>query len=310
MVDGKKQQETEEEPRLFEEKPEKKRGIGWFVAGIMIISGGFCLWPKSGVEGEAIIQAGRFAKIEFSGAGILKELVRVKGDSVKKGDVIARFENSEIKKQYEQQTLLLAKLNENKVLAEENAKFLEKEKDRKRILRENDVIGRDLLEKAELDSFNIAKGLVMLEKDIQLAQEELQYLKAKEDALESRAPFDGILLSDPSDRVGSPVKEGEFIFEIADPETYFLEMLIPEKDIRKVQVGDKVTVEFHAFPGRSYGGEVIRIASRTSEETEKVFKVRHVIPCEIKLQEICKELKYGMRGRVRIQSKHKGVLER
>ncbi|HOW59109.1 MAG TPA: HlyD family efflux transporter periplasmic adaptor subunit [Candidatus Omnitrophota bacterium] len=299
---------SSEEPKLFEEKPEKKEiGRILLIIGAVAIAA-FLLWPRGIVEGEAVLQARRFAKMGLTSSGVLKELLHEKGEFVKAGEIIAKFENSELLKRYAQAQLLLEKLNENKAALQEKSGFYEKEKARKQILQENSVIGVDLLEKAKLDAANVARELVMLGKEIQSTEKETEYLKSRVETLELKAPFDGTLLTDPSDTVGSPVKEGEFVLEIADPGTYFLEFLVLETDIEGISVGNKATARFRAFPWKTYSGEVTRIASRTTEEIEKVFKVKHVIPCEIRLHETPRDLKYGMRAHIKIQSKRKGVL--
>lgn len=308
MTTEKNEHISNEEPKLFEEK-EPKKGIGkGKLAFIVFVSlAVFFLWPRGVMKGEAILQAGKFAKLGLTSSGVLKELLHEKGERVKAGDLIARFENTELLKLSSQQTLLLERLREKKALLEEKVRFYEKEKERSRILYENSVIGRALLEGAALQATSASKELLVLEKEIASAEKESEYLKSRVEALELKAPFDGILLTDPSDHVGSPIKEGEFVLEIADPETYFLEFLVPEKDVERIRVGDKVKARFRAFPWKNYSGEVVRIAPRTTEEIEKVFKVKHVIPSEIKLHETPPNLKYGMRALIRIQTQRKGV---
>lgn len=299
---------SNEEPQLFEEKPEKK-GTGKVkltLAAFFLIAA-FYFWPQGMIKGEAILQAKSFAKMGLTSSGVLKELLHEKGESVKAGELIARFENTELLKRYAQEQLRLEKFRESKSVLEEKEEFYENERKRAQILHENSVIGRAVFEKAALDANTASKELVMLGKEIESAQKETEYLKSRADALELKAPFDGMLLTDPSDHVGSPIKEGEFVLEIADPKTYFLEFLIPEKDIEKIKVGDKVRARFRAFPWKTYAGEISRIAPRTTEEIERVFKVRHVIPCEIKLHEIPAGVRYGMRAHIKIQSRRKGA---
>ena len=137
-------------------------------------------------------------------------------------------------------------------------------------------------------------------KEMESAEAEIGFLKTQVEALELKAPFDGILLTDPSEQVGSPLKEGEFVLEFADPDTYFLEMLILENMIPKVSLGDPVKAKFNAFHGKTFSGEVIRIAPRARDEVEKVFKIKHVVACAIRLKEMPSDIKYGMRAEAEI----------
>jgi multidrug resistance efflux pump len=296
-----------EEPKLFEEIEEKKgRGIIKLILVVALLISGFLWWPRGNVKGEAVLQAGSFEKIGFTCSGVLRELVHENGDYVKKGDLIARFENEEIVKRYAQTGLDIERLKTKKGVLEENLKFHEKEVARQKILRENNVIGQTVFEKAELESTTTSKDITILEKELASAEKESEYLRTRVNALELRAPFDGVLLSDPSDRVGSPIKEGDFILEFANPTTYFLEFLVLEKDIHKISIGDKAQARFHAFPWKTVSGHVTRIAPRTTQEVERVFKVRHVVPIEVKLDAPIGDLRYGMRAKIVITTKGKG----
>ena len=94
-----------------------------------------------------------------------------------------------------------------------------------------------------------------------------------------------------------------------DPDTFFLEFLIPEEEIKKINEGDDVTARFHTSRSKDYKGHVRRIGAQTIEEIEKVFKVRYVIPVEIQLDQMPRELKYGMHASVQIHYKEKGVFK-
>lgn len=308
MSTEKKEHISSEEPELFAEKPEKP-GLGRLkIAGLVVIlAAGIFLWPKGVIRGDAILQASSFSKIGLTSSGILKELFHEKGERLKKGELIARFENTGLLKEHEKQELFLEGLEEKKGILLGKKEFYGKEADRKQILYENGALSRSQLEKARLDAANAAGELAALEKEIEAALKETRYLQERVEALALKAPFDGILLTDPSDHVGSPIKEGEFVLEMADPGTFFLEILVPEKDIEKIAEGDKVKARFLAFPWKTYPGEIARIAPRATQEIEKVFKIRHVIPCEIRLLETPGALKYGMRARVSIQTKRKGI---
>ena len=48
---------------------------------------------------------------------------------------------------------------------------------------------------------------------------------------------------------------------------------------------------------------MIRVAPRIIEQVEKVFKVRRVIACEIKLEDIPQDIRYGMLASVRIDTR-------
>jgi len=300
----KEQNQTAQEPSLFEEK--KAGGGKWktrlFLFALISVIG-LIFWPKGQINGEGLVQAERFARIGLTSSGILKELLHKKGDVVQKGELLVRFENPELSRKLEEQKLSLEILNHDKTRLEKQVAFLTKDKDRKNILFENGVIGCLQFEKASLDFEQAEEELAMRAKEIESMEGEIRFLKEKLDALELKAPFDGILLSDPGITVGNLLKEGDFVLEFADPKSFFLEILIPEKQVEKVRPGSAVKARFRAFSWKTYSGEVTKVGPRTTEEVEKVFNVKYVIPCEIKLDELPVGAKYGMRAWVKISGR-------
>ncbi|HOW87311.1 MAG TPA: efflux RND transporter periplasmic adaptor subunit [Candidatus Omnitrophota bacterium] len=304
----KEQNQNTQEPALFEEKTEgtSKWKTRLFLI-VLVLGIAFLFWPKGYIKGEGIVQADRFARIGLTSSGILKELLHKKGDIVKKGELLVRFENPELSRKFEERKLNLEILNHDKTRLEKQVEFLAKDKDRKNILFENGVIGRLQSDKAELDYTQAAEELAMRQKEIESVEGEVKFLKERVESLELRAPFDGMLLTDPGITIGNLLKEGDFVLEFADPRSFFLEILISEKEVEKVAQGNAVKARFRAFPWKTYSGEVTSVGPRTTEEVEKVFNVKHVIPCEIKLDEFPSNVKYGMRAWIRISGKRRVI---
>ncbi|MFH0984041.1 MAG: HlyD family efflux transporter periplasmic adaptor subunit [Candidatus Omnitrophota bacterium] len=293
-----------EEPMLFEEKEDKKSAGWWrlvWVAGLCAV--GFFFWPKGEIQGDAVLQAAKFVKLEVASPGVLKELFYEKGASVKKGAIIARFENPEIVRNLEEKKQSLEIASHDKVRLQSRAEFLQKEKERMGIFYENGAAGRALCEKADFQLLDAREELAGKEQEIQSLDGEIRFLKERAEALELKAPFDGVLLNDPKDHLGGFFKEGDLVLEMADPGSYFLELLVLEKDVKEIKVGNKARASFYAYPRRWMTGEVVRVAPRTIEQVEKVFKVRRVISCEIRLSDLPPEVRYGMQASVRIDTK-------
>jgi len=293
-----------EEPMLFEEKREKKntglRRLVW-IAGLCACV--FFFWPKGEIRGDAVLQAAKFVRLEVVSSGVLKELLCEKGASVKKGTIIARFENPEITRNLEEKKQSLEIASHDKIRLQNRTEFLQKEKERMGILYENGAVGRDTCEKTDYELLDVREELAGKEQEIKSLEGEILFLKERLDALVLKAPFDGVLLNDPKDHIGGFFREGDLVLEMADPESYFLELLVPEKHVKEIKVGNKVQASFYAYPERRITGEVVRVAPRTTEQVEKVFKVRRVVSCEIKLSNLSPDVRYGMLASVRIDTK-------
>jgi multidrug resistance efflux pump len=62
------------------------------------------------------------------------------------------------------------------------------------------------------------------------------------------APSDGVVLTDQLERLlGSYVQEGQTLLEVGEQGEWRVTMLVPERDVNKIAVGDRVRVEVQAF---------------------------------------------------------------
>lgn len=63
-----------------------------------------------------------------------------------------------------------------------------------------------------------------------------------------RAPSDGVVLTDQLERLtGSYVQEGQTLMEVGEQGEWRVTMLVPERDVNKIAVGDRVRLEVQAF---------------------------------------------------------------
>jgi multidrug resistance efflux pump len=63
-----------------------------------------------------------------------------------------------------------------------------------------------------------------------------------------RAPSDGVVLTDQLERLlGSYVQEGQTLMEVGEQGEWRVTMLVPERDVNKIGVGDRVRLEVQAF---------------------------------------------------------------
>ncbi len=297
------QESVVEEPSLFKEDPPRKSGGKKFLLFVILVASGLMiLFRQDGVKGTAVLKSERFAQIGLINPGVLKELLHRKGDTVQAGEALARFENQDIANQTLGKEASLEILDHERSRLEKKKQYFEKEFERKTILYENGVIAKAALDSAESDLFQVKEEFAMRQKEYETVGSEMGFLKERMASLELKAPFAGVILSDPRERIGNFLKEGEFVIELADPGTFYLEMPVPEKDVQKLKEGNRASIRFCAFPWRSYRGRIIRINPKVKEETEKVFKIKHVVPCEISLDEIPNDAKYGMQAFVEIQT--------
>ncbi len=82
-------------------------------------------------------------------------------------------------------------------------------------------------------------------------------------------------------QVGESCWSGMPVIEIPDLNTILVEAFVPEVDIGKVRVGQRVDVAIDAFPGKSYGGKVKEIGtlvrSKAWDIPNRILEVRIVL---------------------------------
>jgi len=298
----KEKKETLPEPNLFEEPAKKKGKLGLFLLPFFLAAIFFVFWgPKGAIEGEALLKSDQMVQVGVVTPGVLRELLHKKGDEVKQGEILARFENKDISEALSEKELQLEVLNHKKTQLLKKQEFSKKDKDRKTLLFENGVIGYVKVDEAELDLNHASEDAAALDKEIESFQKEILFLKDKLKTLEITAPFSGVILNDSSEKTGNYFKEGEKVFDFVDPSTFYLEVNVLEKEIEKIKIGDSAKVVFRATPDRNYTGQVVKIGPETEKEIEKVFKVKHVVPVAIKLSEVLSHARYGMHAWVQIK---------
>ncbi len=131
-------------------------------------------------------------------------------------------------------------------------------------------------------------------------QEEILEFRREEEFLlreigrtELVATIDGVVLTPRVDlRRGEHLARGQTLLEIADLSSLDVEVAVPEEEIGALAAGKGARLKAHAFPGRTFRGEVDRIGTRA--ESGRTFRVTVRVPNEDGA------LRPGMTGRAHI----------
>jgi HlyD family secretion protein len=135
------------------------------------------------------------------------------------------------------------------------------------------------------------------EAQVEMAQAALEVPKVQLDKLTLRAPISGLVLERPV-HVGELAVPGASLMALADLDSLSLTIYVPEDQLGRVQVGQPVSVTVDAYPGRTFDGTVIFIASE-AEFTPKNVQTREervnmVFAVKVKLPNPDHALKPGM----------------
>lgn len=298
---------VQEEPRLFKTPDKKQRSFpfGILVWAVLVIGAVHFFSPSGEISGIGTLKAKNFAQIEAPSASTLIEVIHKKGEMVQKGDVLAKFSNPELAQKLLEWRKKFEIFEEESKTIERDLSFSKIKLDQAGILVENGVIGKTTFGNAEHEYNNLQQKLSQESKEKELLQKEVDYLEQTVSKLELRAPFAGVLLSDPWQRTGGLFKPGDVVYEIGDPGSFYVEFPVVESQVQRIQVGDRARIRFEAVPERLFDGQVTAIGVRTNKEVEKVFKIKHVVICEIQVDQIPASFRYGMQAQINI--KHGGM---
>src|SRR6185503_8812021 len=162
-------------------------------------------------------------------AGFVKEAPRRAGDTVKKGDVIGRFDDRDLR--LDRVRLSSQQGQYTKQYREAMAKH-----DRPQAA----------IVTAQLEQVDAQIALV----DEQLAR------------IEMVAPFDGVIVSgDLSQRLGAPVERGQVLFEVAPLDDFRIALQVDEHDFAQVLPGQRGEMVVASMPHQSFAFTVTKITA-------------------------------------------------
>jgi HlyD family secretion protein len=214
-------------------------------------------------SGYAVAQ--RKAAVASKGTGRLVYLGVVEGDKVKKNQVIAKLEDSDIQAQ-------LAEANANLQLNEAQLKQAENDYKREGTLLKTGSVSETEYETAETNYKKILAS-------IDLAKAQVQ---ASEVALENtiiRAPFDGTVLTKNADvgEIVAPLAAGanskSAVVTIADMSSLQVEADVSESNIQKINNDQACEITLDAYPEHRYAGYVAKIVP-TADRTKATVMVK------------------------------------
>jgi multidrug resistance efflux pump len=132
----------------------------------------------------------------------------------------------------------------------------------------------------------------ILREQINQAEAHINLLDEQLARTQMLAPFDGVVISgDLSQALGSPVQRGQLLFEIAPLEDYRLILRVDEREINRIEPGQKGTLVLNSLPGDPLPMTVRKITPvAAAEEGHNFFVV------EGELEETFPSLRPGMEG--------------
>jgi cobalt-zinc-cadmium efflux system membrane fusion protein len=243
--------------------------------------------------GKILVSEDRVAIIGPVHEGRLVRLYAGQGSKVKKGQKLADLESADIDQAEADYLKALADSENARRTSVAEVKLAQATYDRTKMLYEKTITAGKNLQAAEHD-LEVAKALAAsavasTKAALTAARRHLLILGLTESAVEALAsgtdlagvfsltsPIEGIVV-ERNATVGATVGTDANLFKIIDISHVWIDANVFEKDLERVKFGQDVKVAVPAFPGSSFSGKVILVASVVDPETRSV-KVRTEVP--------------------------------
>lgn len=266
---------------------------------------------RDGITGWAVFTGSLSPAAQFDVAartgGRLDELLVDIGDEVEQGQLIARLDDEEEVQQLEQARAELAVARASQAEAEASRDAARRALNRTRELREQRVASQSELDTAETEAR-------AQQARVQLAESQVSQQEAAVRAAEIRLSYTEISArwqGEDTRRVVSQRFADEGTLLQANDPVLSLVSLNPlrgivfaaERDYAQLRIGQQVEVRSDALPGRTFSGEIARLAPVFREDSRQA-------QVEIRVPNADAELKPGMfiRTRVQIDSRDDAII--
>jgi len=241
----------------------------------------------------------------------LAEVLADQGDYVSAGQLVARLDDGELKRQLEvtEAALVSAKATANRVRVDEaRAKAVEQQaqQDHKRV---SDLVSTKVSSQSEMDKaieqLHIAESdllraraaTVEAEQQVSLAGRNLAYQQERLSFTRIQSPYDGLVTRRDRD-AGGVVVPGSSILQLISTNELWVSAWVDETAGTGLTVGQKARVVFRSDQTRSYPGEVARLGRETDRETREFL-------VDVRVKELPPNWTLGQRAEVFVETGHK-----
>ncbi len=215
-------------------------------------------------SGTAPIEAFADATVIAKVGGEVRDILVEEGDDVTSGAVLARLDGDRLRLEAEQ--------------AEANLRKLQRD-----YQRNVDLKGRGLISEGDFEK--IQYEMEALQATFDLSTLELSYT-------EIRAPIDGVV-SERFIKLGNTIDVNAPTFQVTSLEPLISYLHVPEREYRRIDIGQDATIHIDALAGMQFEAIVSRVSPVVDPDTG-TFKI------SIEVSDSSRRLKPGMFGRIDI----------
>ncbi len=223
------------------------------------------------------------------------------GDRVRRGQVLAKIEDREIREQVNQAEASLEVSKATIRQREADLKVAELNFERSKNLFERQLLAKQSLDDTESRYLSAEAQIDLSKAQLMQTEARLQELRINLQNTSVTSPVDGFVGKRHVDP-GAMVSQNSPVASVVEISRLKLIVNVVEKDIRLVTVGDSGAVEVDAYPGETFQGRIARVAPVLDPATRTAST-------EIEIPNSDNRLKPGMYARVSLTvEERKGTL--
>lgn len=235
-----------------------------------LIIGGFVIPTPTWVSGDAELRPATPVAVRAPTEGTIREVLVDEGQRVSAGTVLGRIQDDVVRVELERTRSTTQRLRAEAARARSEH---------------------------DLATYRAREGALR-----EHAERE-RFLETELERTVLTAPVDGVVLTSHVElRQGEHLDIGATLLELADLTLMHAEVHVSENDIHAIDPGSSVRVKVHAHPGRTFRGEVARIATRADSHGQFLVTVG--------IDNTDDALRPGMTGRAHIESPSRPLFAR
>ena len=211
-------------------------------------------------NGKVDIEGG-VVEVAARRAGVIREVLVQEGDSVRKGQILARQEDDDAALAVNSAAAAVAQAESALSLAQIGVQTAQREQDRLTRIKASGLVTQQQLDQAA-DSLDTARAQVIVQRAaVQTAKAQLAQAAYNRDLTIIRAPMDGkIIRRYANPGAGASTLNVSVMFDLAPAAAHIIRAEIIESAIPDVHVGQEAEIVPEADPSRVAVGHVIRVA--------------------------------------------------
>ena len=292
------QQQGNEVP---EKVPVSKKKM-WVVISSIIAAAAvlYMLWYLKNVNtvytDDALIDANKVT-ISSKYAGRIGSLLVGEGQSVKKGDILLKLDNSDLMAQREQAKASLFLAEESSQLANVNFARAEEDFNRVKAQFEGKIVPKEQFDHAQkaLESAKVQNSIALAQ--IKTARAQLGVIEIQLTNGEVKAPMDGVVAKKWV-LAGDVVSAGQAIYTVYDLSNVWITANFEETKYGLIALDERAIITIDAFGGKKITGKVTQLGSNTASQfslmpssnaSGNFTKVTQRIPIKVTPDEEAKE---------------------